>query len=530
MATDIQHRASMGKIDSWSLDLSRVEIADDFSRAIVTIPLFHVGANKKGLYWTEDMLRKIAPMYRKVCFRYDLEGVEGSSHTTNKLSSPHYDVGWTYSDDTGAWYDEKTQSLWVKGEVTHPDVIKKLARKTSDGQREVNFASMGALINTAECSICDQQYDEDGVPACEHQRSQVYGGRVAYKVPTEVGKALHVALTNDPADGEAEIKDCIFADMGSNQNLQTSQYNASPNEMNTQAGKAEVRGNQMENGMGGGQPITQYPGPAPSSGDILRDLAERIKTVENKMAEGSPEFVNADPQQQMMQDNQGMNTQVEENVNNPAGNVGEGNNMANEMASKPADAQYSQEKAPQNPAPMNQEMQNEGAGSSMDRLCGLLEQLLSKMGGGMNQEMQDAGQEKPLLDASKSEAVDHHNPKVAPTEHAAPGDAVSEGAEEHESNAKNKKHLSDPGMVATADNAVTGNTELADMRNELKALRSKLEAQDNNVPEFGGASQQQKGVEVADMGAKGRTEKFGTYGAWDAVFNGADSASRFNGF
>ena len=121
MASEVQSRPGMGKIDSWSESLARVEVADDFKRAILTIPLFHVGANKKGLYWTEEMLKKLAPMYRGVCFRYDLEGQEGSSHTTAKLSSPHFDVGWTYNDESGAWYDDKTKSLWVRGEVTHPD-------------------------------------------------------------------------------------------------------------------------------------------------------------------------------------------------------------------------------------------------------------------------------------------------------------------------------------------------------------------------------------------------------------------------
>lgn len=539
MGSAVQTRPGMGKIDSWSLDLARVEIADDYKRAILTIPLFHVGANKKGLYWTEKMLKEIAPMYRGVCFRYDLEGKEGSSHTTAKLSSPHYDVGWTYNDESGAWYDEKTKSLWVRGEVTHPDVIQKLARQTSDGQREVNFASMGALIESAYCSVCGTNYSDSGEPDCEHERNKPYGGCMAFKVPDKVGKALHVALTNDPADGEADIADCIFQDMSSNQNLKTSQYNASPNEMNTQAGRPEVRGNQMENGMGSGMPNTHYPGPAPSSGDILRDLAERMKTIENKMSENSPEFVNADPQHQTLQDNQGLTTQVEEKQNPE----GEDNTMANDMAKKPADAQYSQEKTPQNPAPMNNEMQEAGAGSSMDRLCGLLEQLLGKMGGGMNQEMQEAGQEKPLLNASKSEAVDHHSPKVAPTEHAAPGDTVSSGAEQHESDAKNRKHQSQPGMVATADNAepkapaeepekeesAEEKKELADMRAELRAIRSKLEIQDNNVPEFGGSNSPQKGIEVADMSASQRREKFGTYGSWDACFNGAESATKFNG-
>ena len=149
---------------SWTSPLQTVELSDDSKRAILTIPLMHEGPNKKGLYWTPKMLREVCPMFRGVTFRYDLNGQEGSSHTVNKLSSPHFDVGWTYNNEHGAWYDDKTRTLWVQGEVTHPDVIGKLQRETTDGKREVHFASMGVMVEHAKCSICGADWDHDRPP------------------------------------------------------------------------------------------------------------------------------------------------------------------------------------------------------------------------------------------------------------------------------------------------------------------------------------------------------------------------------
>ena len=86
------------KQDTWSNSFQKVEFADQATRAIITIPLIHYGPNAKNLFWTEEMMEEVAPMFRGVAFRYDLDGAEGSSHTANKLSSPHFDVGWTYKD------------------------------------------------------------------------------------------------------------------------------------------------------------------------------------------------------------------------------------------------------------------------------------------------------------------------------------------------------------------------------------------------------------------------------------------------
>jgi len=559
------------RYDIFTSSLGNIEFADDAKRAIVIIPLMHVGANKKGLYWTASMLKKVAPMFKGIPFRYDLEGQEGSSHTLNKLSSPHFDVGWTYSSDEGAWYDDKTKIMWVKGEVTHPDVIEKLSRQTSDGKREVNYASMGVIVEEAKCSLCGAPFPTD---SCEngHERNKKYDMGICYKVPTEVSKALHAALTNDPADGEAEIKNVLFQEMGyeansmdkknqtenkgdskpnpfekkdnttsdskpnpfekkgvsSNQEMNTNttnnEYNASPHENRFQAGSQmqhQELSNQIPGGLATSSPQTARPGIAPSPEDILRDLAERIKTIEQKISvqTGSmqqpgqmpgqqmpgqipgqtPELVNAAPQDQFTQDNMGTTQQFDQQTE------------AGKMDVK--DAQNSNAKTAVNPE--KKEVQDMMGGDPMQQIMQMLQMILQRLPGA---ETQDMGKE--ALSVTKSAAKKPQDD--IPTEHMGPGDAVANSTDS--SNEKNKAGMQKPGSVDTADNL---KQEVADLKEQMKSMRSKMEIQDNDMPEFGGSNSTAVKAEVADMGAKGRAEKFGEYGAWDSIFNGAQSATKF---
>lgn len=545
------------RYDIFTSSLNNLEFSDDLSRAILTIPLMHVGANKKGLYWTAEMLKKVAPMFRAIPFRYDLEGKEGSSHTINKLSSPHFDVGWTHNSDDGAWYDSKTKIMWVKGEVTHPDVIQKLKRQTTDGQREVNYASMGVIVEEAKCSICGGDFDGN---ECEnnHVRTQKYKGKKCYKVPTEVSKALHAALTNDPADGEADIKDVIFQEMGQedkkmeNENKQdnSDNYNASPFENKDQAGQQQDKSqlnNQIPGGLAPSSPQTAQPGSAPSSEEILKNLAERIKTIEQKVSaqsvqEGSPELINAAPQDQFVQSNMGVTSQFE------AQKPMEENNMAGEMKSDPKLGQASNAKTDVNPD-KKEYQEGMNMGDPMQQIMGMLQQILQRVGGA---EMQDMGKES--LDASKGMAKPAQSD--VPMEHMGPGDAV--GDSKDAGNVKNKENMMKPGSVATADDSAEAEPEkepeaeaegekeeevkeeseeeakeeglekeVADLKASQAKMMKHLELQDNNIPEFGGSNNNTKKLDVADMGATGRTEKFGEYGAWDSIFNGSDSAQKF---
>jgi len=550
--------------DTWSSKLESIEIASDFSTAIVEIPLMHVGPNKKGLFWTAEMLKEMVPLFKGVAFRYDLDGQEGSSHTTNKLSSPHFDVGWTYKED-GAWFDEKENIFWVKGEVTHPQVIQKLSRSTSDGQRELNYASMGVLVDEAKCSICGQEYGE-----CEHVRLQSYNMEVCYKVPTKIGKALHAALTNDPADGEAEIAKCIFQEMGGNMNNDKkpnpfdkksqdvnkkpfgqpkegdqNNYEAAPRDMQNQAAdknqqsqpgekkpeenqQTQFQQNQLPGGLATSSPQTEQPGMAPSPQTILKDLAERVKTLEQKimndaMENPRPELINAAPQDKMTQDNMGVTSQFEEEQqkvqSQPVGEQPINNQEESQMVDKSV-GQVSNEKVPVNPK--KPEMADGSVIAQAVQLLQQAAQLLSSMGG---MEMQDMGKE--AMDASKGMVKEPEKPM----EHAAPGDAVSVEAESDESNKKNKQHMTDGGSVATADNSEKKDTlkeEVADLSKTVKALAGRIELQDNDVPEFGGVNNtNSKLLEAADMSADERHSNFGEFGKWDACFRGTASANKF---
>lgn len=525
------------RFDSWTSELGNIELSDDHKRAIIEIPLMHYGPNKKGLFWTVDMLKEVTPMFRGVTFRYDLNGQEGSSHTIEKLSSPHFDVGWTYSDENGAWYDEKEKILYVKGEVTHPQVIQKLERETTDGKREVNYASMGVVVENAICSICGSEYG-----SCEHERLKDYEDHLCYKVPTKCSKGLHVALTNDPADGEADIKSCIFQEYGvdnmedkkdknpftkkdssseekssnteksqsssteksSNQKIDNSQMSPSDSTQATKTFNPKPFQNQIPGGLAPSSPQTAQPGTAPNSETILRDLAERIKTIEQKIAEkamqeGTPELVNASPQDQFMQDGMGTTEKFgqEEKMDVKAGQV-------------------SNAKAPLNPSASKTETQDLPAAAPVDpmaQVMQLLQQILAAVSKG-HAETQDVGE---LVNASKGK-VKHAEDNMQ-LEHAAPGDAV--GDSESEGNKKNKENMLDPSKVATADNS-----KITALESKMDKLLSRFELADNDVPEFGGSSSKLS-VEVADMSADERAKKFGDYGKFDAIFNGAKSASRF---
>lgn len=201
-------------LNLFTSSIELVETAEEgekIQRAVIKIPIINLGSNSKNLVWTEDTMKKIAPMFSGVPFRYDLNGQNEGSHTKDRLSSPFYDVGWTYKGDKGAYYDPKKKAIYVEGEVTHPEVIAKLQRATSDGRREINFASMGAFIDPKDtkCSICGKS----PFGTCEHQRGETYNGKQCGMIPTNIRKALHVALTNDPADKIAEIEQAVFQDM-----------------------------------------------------------------------------------------------------------------------------------------------------------------------------------------------------------------------------------------------------------------------------------------------------------------------------
>ena len=200
----------MDNADYFSGDV-KLELSDDNKKAIISIPLITAGINKKNIVWDREVLREISDKFRGVVFKYDVNGSQGSSHVPEHLYSPFYDVGWTYDDVTGSYFDGN--QLWVKGEVTKPDVVEKLSRIGANNKRELNAASSGVLLdyNYVVCTICGKKAN-----TCEHKRGEIYNGQVAGIRPTSgkaVSRALHVALTNDPADGEAVIKEVLLQEL-----------------------------------------------------------------------------------------------------------------------------------------------------------------------------------------------------------------------------------------------------------------------------------------------------------------------------
>jgi len=191
------------------------------------------------------------------------------------------------------------------------------------------------------------------------------------------------------------------------------------------------------------------------------------------------------------------------------------------------DGQNSIDKTAVNP----QETQDVMGGDPMSQIMQMLQQILMKLGGGA--ETQDINE---LENANKGK-ITHDETK--PLDHAPPGDQVSTEASTDESNKKNKQHMNEPGKVATADEAeekpapaaeekpAEEKTEVADLKKQVEILKKKVELQSSDIPEFGGTQHNSGAVSVADMGADGRVEAFGEYGAWDAIFKGSESAQKF---
>jgi len=551
----------------FSSQVSSCEFADEtHTRAIVTIPLMHVGVNDKFLEWTEEMLKEIAPMFRGIPFRYDLQGQQGSSHTPKVLYSPHFDVGWTYSDEKGAWYEDGV--LWVKGEVTHPEVISKLERVTTDGKREINFGSMGVEVEKSICNITGKE-DHDG----EYIRGQPYNGKVCTSVPTKLKKALHVALTNIPADGEAEIKECVFQESSQlDKGIKTESehkpmldwlktflknFSKLPSDEDIYKHIAEnhiqedpkyyTKLNKMESASMENQffqPVSAqqgiYPsnqgmatsmgatrnmmGQSPSPEEILKSLAERIKLLEVKQGQmnqinqasgqmPNPEVVNNPNMASQTQDNSGGtqlgNTQNFEEDKNMEGQTTNAKTPVNPSIKEAEKKPETADVAMGAPAPAASPM------GGMDEIKQLLMKILAKLEGNV----------------ATADVSDLINVKAPSGEEVGSGMAkekITPAAEADKGNAKNKENMLKPEMVATADSDVNKmKLELADLQGKFdKLANSKVEMADN-VPEFGGTSTASGSVEVADMSPSDRRKAFGEFGAFDAIFNGASSAKRY---
>jgi hypothetical protein len=64
------------------------------------------------------------------------------------------------------------------------------------------FASMGAVVDRFDCSICGLDIDGD---MCTHRRGELYGGSLAHGIAREIISLDHVSLVLDPVDKRCVI-------------------------------------------------------------------------------------------------------------------------------------------------------------------------------------------------------------------------------------------------------------------------------------------------------------------------------------
>jgi len=485
-------------IESFSDTLQIVELAEEGqpTRALIRLPLMHVGANKKNLKWEPHVLQKTAPMFRGVTFKYDLQGKEGSSHVPKKLSSPFYDVGWTYDNEKGAYFDGKT--LWVEGEVTHPEVLEKLRRKTSDGKREINFGSMGVYVDpkNAHCSICGAR----PFGTCQHVRGQSYGGQICQFVPDEVEKALHVALTNDPADTEADIRDVLF------QEAQLMEEEQPKQQQPEQQEKAPEQAQEQE-------PVAQ-PG---DQSEVVKALAEKVKEIDQKVDQ--------------IQNKPGGQIKMPEEEKKPVPPA------LDKKAEKPAEKKEETASAEEEMEKKKEETAQ--AGMVKCPACGKEVPVPS------SETAEDAPEPKDK--SAEQSAGENSAPKVSEGAEQNEGNRVNEAAmkkpSEYADNSKEKTELlaevadmsvklgkyngeHKKAFVELADRSFEQLQTMKDVMEDIKPQTHQKAQFASNVPEFGAPNAKEETLEVADMNASQRAEKFGEFGKYEACFN-PSKASRF---
>lgn len=475
-----------------------VEIGEDSNkqeRAIVTYPLMHVGPNKKHLWWTEEALEKIAEMFRGIPFKYDVKGDKGSSHVPDNLFSPFYDVGWTYSNENGAWYDKKTKTLWIKGEVTQPEVVEKLKRKTTEGKSELNYASMGVFISPEEAinSITNKQWDDDD----EYERGESYNGKVCYLVPMSIKKALHVALTNDPADTEAELAQLAFAEGGIMDMTNTMPVTSEAFKSMAERVKALEEQNKIEGGKMIGENINGTPAPA----------TPQQETGQEGQPQAQPQPTLADVMAVLQQVLVKLGANGTETADGTA------------TAEDPKDAVVPPEEPPVN----ENSLPKVPEGSEKDKGNAVNEGAVDEPDKTKNNGNGNGDNNTPAPIPEKTETAD--NSELNKLRKKLTEKVKLEVASQTMRLGKHKDR-----NVALKEFADKTLEELEMINSTLAQIPSPTGVSEfaDNMPEFGGMGQQKEVLEVADMGAKGRREKFGEYGAYDVCFH-PENANKFIG-
>lgn len=165
---------------------------------VLVIPrteICHVGMNGNYFVFTKEELEKSFKSLNKVPIVANVSDGDGDHDVTTVLNT----VGWVYEPVF------ENDTVYATLEITHPEIINKVKRKTTKGEREVNFVSMGCNVKVAKCSICESEIFMDTY-ACDsgHHVGEKYDGKVC----SIIGEGIvfeHVALTNLPADKNAKL-------------------------------------------------------------------------------------------------------------------------------------------------------------------------------------------------------------------------------------------------------------------------------------------------------------------------------------
>lgn len=154
----------------------------------------HVGMNGNMFIFTKEELEESFETLNKVPLVANVTDYV-DDHNVSSLNT----VGWVYDPVF------ENDSVYATLEITHPQIIEKIKRKTTKGEREINFVSMGCGAEKLICNICGEEIYYDSL-LCDsgHKVGREYDGLICGMIGEGI-EFEHVALTNVPADKEAKL-------------------------------------------------------------------------------------------------------------------------------------------------------------------------------------------------------------------------------------------------------------------------------------------------------------------------------------
>lgn len=255
----------------------------------------HVGMNGNKFIFTEEELEKSVHTLDRVPLVANVTDYS-DDHNTSAVNT----VGWVYEPKF------EKGSVFATLEITHPQIIEKIQRKTTKGEREINFVSMGCNASEVICSICGSEIYLDSYQ-CD--KGHVVGQRYDGQECGMIGKGItfeHVALTNVPADKEAKLGREVVMMYANKKELKIKAELDEEKKKEEEVKKEEVKENQEAN-------KTDTPAEEkiqPSDDKLIEALKDKLNILESEV-EKIKEVVSGNTEQK-----QGEN--MEENkVKNP---------------------------------------------------------------------------------------------------------------------------------------------------------------------------------------------------------------------